>query len=368
MRGRFAKYMTGAVSVFALLLVSQTAAHAQLAREMPPVPLPGEPVAARGPLLPTESPFALDQLRYDRVLEARMATRFTIKRLFHERGIRYPAAEIFLRIFKRERSLELWVRPDGQERFALLKTYPICALAGGLGPKRRQGDSQVPEGFYNIDFFNPVSEYHLSLHVDYPNRHDRALGDGNLGGDIYIHGGCASEGCLALTDEGIRELYWIAVEARAVGQTRIPVHIFPARLENRDMELLQSAFKARPDLVRFWDSLKPAYDFFQTSQRVPAVIVDGQGSYRLNGVAEPSTAKPAVPEVNRKVPLGSPVGGGGETSAAAAPAGSGAPVPMGTEVAPTTGAAVPTTPTTRPVGGGGGEIPIRIVPLPWRGD
>jgi murein L,D-transpeptidase YafK len=313
MQGRFTKSASGFLSVLTFLLVCASSASAQLAREMPPPPTDTVPPVVRGPLLPTESGFALDQLRYDRVLDARIATRFNIKRTFHERGIRYPAAEIFLRIFKRERALELWVRPDGQERYELLKSYPICALAGGLGPKRRQGDTQVPEGFYNIDFFNPLSDYHLSLHLDYPNRHDRLAGAvaGNLGGDIYIHGGCASEGCLAVTDEGIKELYWVAVEARALGQHRIPVHIFPARLTDRDMEGLDRSFGNRPDLLHFWRTLKPAFDFFETTQRVPAVAVDISGTYRLNGVAESAPRMTPVHDTRRRVPLGAPVGSGG---------------------------------------------------------
>lgn len=287
MRGSFRKYASIALGVSGLLLIVHAEAGAQLAREMPPVPTDTTKKAARGPLLPTESAFALDQLRNERVHEARVATRFTIKRLFHEKGLRYPAEEIYLRIFKRERSLELWVRPTGQETYALLKTYSICALAGDLGPKRRQGDNQTPEGFYNVDFFNPSSDFHLSLHVDYPNRHDRVVGEGlNLGGDIYIHGGCSSEGCLALTDEGIKELYWVAVEARAVGQTRIPVHIFPARLADNEFEQLHKGFKEQPDLLRFWETLKPAYDFFETSRRLPAMAVDPAGKYRLAGAAE----------------------------------------------------------------------------------
>ena len=152
---------------------------------------------------------------------------------FHEKELD-PAAEAFIRIYKRERTLELWVRAEGSDRFELLNNYDICALAGELGPKRQQGDSQVPEGFYAIDFFNPESDYFLSLHVDYPNVRDRSMaqGDLNLGGDIYIHGGCNSDGCLAVTDEGIMELYWMAVEARSAGQQTIPVHIFPARLDD----------------------------------------------------------------------------------------------------------------------------------------
>jgi len=297
----------------------------QLARELGLLPADSAARTPLGTLLPTEQSFAQAQLRNPRVLEARIATRFRIKRLFEERGLRYPAAEVFMRIFKRERTLELWVRPEGSETFSLLKRYDICALAGGLGPKRQQGDSQVPEGFYTIDFFNPESDYHLSLHVDYPNVRDRVEGvpGVNLGGDIYIHGGCSSEGCLAVTDEGIMELYWLAVEARAVGQERIPVHIFPARLDAADLARLREAFADAPELGEFWASLKPGYDFFEENRRVPAIMVDGTGDYIVTGAAENASVAvrmlepepvgmpvgPVVEQPKKKVPLGSKIGG-----------------------------------------------------------
>ncbi|HEX6307648.1 MAG TPA: L,D-transpeptidase family protein [Longimicrobiales bacterium] len=309
----------------ALLLVVGTGnrAEAQLARPLGLLPSDSAGALARTALLPTQSSFALSQLRNPRVLDARIATRFRIKQLFDERGIRYPAAEVFIRIFKRERALELWVRPDGNADFELLKSYDICALAGELGPKRRQGDSQVPEGFYAIDFFNPQSDYHLSLHVDYPNVRDRMEGHQglSLGGEIYIHGGCSSDGCLAVTDDGIKELYWIAVEARAVGQQRIPVHIFPARLESDDLQRLQRAFDNEPGLGAFWATLKPGYDFFEQNRRLPAVRVDRVGNYVVTGPAE--NASEAVVALdspaplgrkteeapNRKLPLGTRIGG-----------------------------------------------------------
>lgn len=293
----------------ALLLLAGTGnrAEGQLARELGLLPSDTAAAAARTALLPTQSAFALNQLRNPRVLEARIATRFRIKQLFDERGIRYPAAEVFIRIFKRERSLELWVRPDGDASFQLLRSYDICALAGELGPKRRQGDSQVPEGFYAIDFFNPESDYHLSLHLDYPNVRDRIGGQGgiSLGGEIYIHGGCSSDGCLAVTDEGIKELYWIAVEARAVGQERIPVHIFPARLEADDLQRLQRAFADEPDLGAFWATLKPGYDFFEQNHRMPAVKVDGIGNYVVTGPAE-NASEPVTALSDPSAPLGRP--------------------------------------------------------------
>jgi murein L,D-transpeptidase YafK len=306
-----------------ILLYPAAAAHGQLARDLGLLPSDAATTTAMLPAgLPTGSAFALEQLRYDRVRDARMLTRHTIKRLFHDRGISYPAAEIFMRIFKRERSLELWVRPTDGERFELLKTYSICAMAGEMGPKRRQGDNQTPEGFYAISWFNPRSEYHLSLHLDYPNRRDRAAAvDGvRLGGDIFIHGGCLSEGCLAITDDGIRELYWLAVEARAAGQHRIPVHIFPARLQDADLELLQRTFGTRPELGRFWRTLKPGYDYFEEHRRLPAIGVDAQGEYTVLGAAaDIRQADPMLPAgapgTGRqggagRPPLGMPVGGG----------------------------------------------------------
>ena len=230
-----------------------------------------------------ESPFAQNQLRHRRVRAARAAAQSRIVQMFDEKNIRYPAAEVYLRVMKRPWLLELWVRPTAGKHFELLKTYPICAMAGTLGPKRRQGDQQVPEGFYYIDNFNPTSKYHLSLKIDYPNRHDRArkrMGY-NLGGDIYIHGGCRSAGCLAVTDEGIQELYWIAVEARALGQQRIPVHIFPARLDAGEMKRFEVYHSDHPDLIDFWKSLKPGFDHFERTHLVPQVGIDGRGRYRL---------------------------------------------------------------------------------------
>jgi murein L,D-transpeptidase YafK len=233
-----------------------------------------------------ESDFLTQQLRFPRVLTARVESRFALKRLFDERGLTYPAAEIFMRVFKRERVLELWVRSSDRATFDLLKTYPICALAGELGPKRRQGDNQTPEGFYRIEHFNPTSSFYLSLHVDYPNPSDRILGvRSSLGGDIFIHGGCQAIGCVAVTDEAIKELYWISVESRAAGQRTIPVHIFPFQLSAENLAQAVSAFPDRPELVRFWGNLQPGYDYFERHRRLPLITVDARGLYGLAGDA-----------------------------------------------------------------------------------
>ncbi len=238
--------------------------------------------------------FSKSQLQNGRVAAARYEKKFEIKQLFRDRGIAYPAEQVFVRIFKRERVLELWARSAGQETFTLLKSYEICALSDKLGPKRKQGDMQTPEGFYYIDDFNPQSGFHLSLHIDYPNRSDQMLGGDNLGGNIFIHGGCKTEGCMAVTDEHIKEIYWIAVEARDNGQRRIPVHIFPARLNDNNMAQLVNVFAKERDLLRFWGNLKPGYDYFAQHKKLPEITINGRGRYQYGDDGDGLLGAPAV--------------------------------------------------------------------------
>jgi murein L,D-transpeptidase YafK len=226
--------------------------------------------------------FSYQQLTHRRVLEARLEKRFELKKLFRERGLTYPAAELFVRIFKRERVLEVWARPNNRETFTLLKSYTICALSGALGPKRAQGDGQTPEGIYAINGFNPMSDYFLSLRLDYPNTSDQILGrDARLGGDIFIHGGCRTIGCLAVTDDAIKELYWLAVEARNVGQMRIPVHIFPTHLTDFELNRIGRVFDMSGELKSFWANLRPVYDYFELHRKLPLVRIDEHGRYRV---------------------------------------------------------------------------------------
>ncbi|MBD2768266.1 hypothetical protein IC235_10215 [Hymenobacter sp. BT664] len=166
--------------------------------------------------------------------------------------------EIFLRLIKTNRELEVWARNQGARSFKLLHRYPLAATSGHLGPKRRAGDRQVPEGFYEIDRFNPQSDYHLSLGLNYPNAADRALGEPNPGGDIFIHGGEVTIGCLPITDLGIEEVYLLAVTARAAGQTVIPVHIFPFPITETELAKHATSFHQA-----FWRELMPGYTYFE---------------------------------------------------------------------------------------------------------
>ena len=190
-------------------------------------------------------------------------------------GLRFPFKRVFLRVFKRESVLELWA---GGERMALIRSYPIAAMSGTLGPKRREGDLQVPEGVYRIARFNPHSRFHLSMGLDYPNASDRIRGGVRPGTDIYIHGNRVSAGCMAMTDRLIDEIYPLC--SSAGNRRSIPVHVFPARLS---ASTLRELCGLSPGNTAFWRELKPIYDAFERTHVVPTVAVDRSGAYVLAG-------------------------------------------------------------------------------------
>ena len=166
------------------------------------------------------------------------------------------------------------------EAFRRVATYHITKASGELGPKRKEGDRQVPEGCYVIEAFNPKSEYHLSLRLNYPNDSDRILSDPQRpGGDIYIHGGAKSIGCIPLGDAVIEELYLLALDARRRGQERIAVHIFPARMQGPEWETLLRSQDA--ERRAFWEQLQPIQAAFERERLVPEVAVDARGGYQL---------------------------------------------------------------------------------------
>ena len=134
---------------------------------------------------------------------------------------------IFMRAFKTEKILELWIQPGSRGPYVQFATWPICAATGVLGPKLREGDKQVPEGFYAIpaSAMNNASSYHLSMNTGYPNEFDQALR--RTGSLIMVHGRCASVGCLAMTDPIMDQIWTLVSTAHARGQTEVPIHILP---------------------------------------------------------------------------------------------------------------------------------------------
>lgn len=181
---------------------------------------------------------------------------------------------IFIRIFKEESELELWV--EGENGYVLFKSYNVCSYSGELGPKTMQGDMQSPEGFYfvNGEKMNPWSNFHLSMNLGYPNRFDQLKG--YTGSYLMIHGNCVSVGCYAMTDAGIEEIYTFAEKALNNGQSFFRVHIFPFRMTPGNMQIHRDN-----QWLSFWENIKSGYDWFEERRNPPNVEVKN-GMYVFN--------------------------------------------------------------------------------------
>ena len=208
-----------------------------------------------------------------------------LARLFQERGATYPPRQLLLRAFKHEKLLEVWaesIEPAAKTRrdFVLIKKYPVCKASGRPGPKRREGDGQTPEGFYFIDRYNYNSKFFLSLGLNYPNASDRFFADPQRpGSDIFIHGSCWSAGCLAMTDDGIKEIFWLALQANRNGQARIPVQIFPFDFRRAAPADFIKTHGLATELLPFWLNLKEGFDFFERHRRPARVDVSEKGRF-----------------------------------------------------------------------------------------
>ena len=224
------------------------------------------------------------QRTFPRPSEALMKKEDTLQKQFEAKKLDWPAKYLYIRSFKYDSQLEVWVKNDIKDQFKLFKTYKVCALAGTLGPKRMEGDYQVPEGFYYINEFNPRSNYYLSLGINYPNASDRVLSDSlRPGSAIFIHGSCVTVGCIPIRDEQIDELYILAAHAKNKGQDFIPVHIFPIRFNvEKSVKYLNNLTKDDPSLKKFADRLEDAFDYFDKYKQLPLVLIGEKGQYIIN--------------------------------------------------------------------------------------
>jgi murein L,D-transpeptidase YafK len=211
----------------------------------------------------------------------------TLQKQFAAKGLKWPANYMYIRSFKYDSQLEVWVKDQVGDPFKLFKTYKVCVLAGTLGPKRMEGDYQVPEGFYYINEFNPTSNYHLSLGINYPNISDKMLSDSlRPGAGIYIHGSCVSVGCIPITDEGIDEVYILAAMAKNQGQDFIPVHIFPIRFNvPKSVNYFNNLSKDDPALKKFASKLEDAFDYFDKFKQLPVIMISDNGEYIVNAAS-----------------------------------------------------------------------------------
>jgi len=180
--------------------------------------------------------------------------------------------DIFLRIFKQESELELWMRQG--ERYIHFATYPICFFSGSLGPKLREGDKQTPEGIYTIRrrqiHWSP--RWPNSFNIGFPNAFDRQ--NERTGSYILIHGGCSSVGCYAMTDAVLKEIYSLAsktLRGRSA-QRRVQLHAFPFRMSEANMTRYRDH-----RWISFWSDLKAAYDIFEKTRVPPQTgVCDGR--------------------------------------------------------------------------------------------
>jgi murein L,D-transpeptidase YafK len=212
----------------------------------------------------------------DRAQDVAQRVRPQLERDLAAAGLRF-GDPVFLRIFKQEHELELWVRK--RDAFLLFRTYPICTWSGALGPKQREGDGQSPEGFYSVgrSQLNPTSQFHLAFNLGYPNAYDRA--HGRSGNFLMVHGNCVSIGCYAMGDAQIEQIYTLLDAALRGGQSRAEVHVFPFRFDH----------PPRPDWRTqpwgdFWRNLEQGYRTFERAHRPPIVDVVGE-RYRVRDAA-----------------------------------------------------------------------------------
>ncbi len=224
--------------------------------------------------------FVNDQLSYERVAMAELKWKRSIEQKF-TMLMGKLGDSVAIRVYKQERVLEVWVKSEELGRYTQLCDYNICESSGILGPKRKEGDFQTPEGIYYINVFNPESKYHLSLGIDYPNASDLIFSDKERpGGDIYIHGDCVTIGCIPLTDKYIEELYLICMYAKNNGQNKIPVMIFPMRMNTTVYEKFVTALP-QSQVKLLWNSIRPLHDYFETHKNLPEYEVGESGYYKL---------------------------------------------------------------------------------------
>lgn len=178
---------------------------------------------------------------------------------------------VFIRILKEEKLLTFYIQPEGTNVYHTVKSFPILALSGTLGPKTKEGDKQGPEGFYATTqaLLNPNSSYHLSFNIGYPNARDQA--HGHTGSFIMVHGKAASIGCFAIGNEPIEQVYTLVEAALDNGQPQVPIHIYPFAMTAANLEAHSDSRHAA-----FWQELKPFWDYTELHKYPPQVRVKGK--------------------------------------------------------------------------------------------
>jgi len=213
---------------------------------------------------------------------ARSEYESSLRKLLNKKDIDYEQCEIYLRAFKLEEELQVWAKNISDDSFTFIKSYNFCTNSGKLGPKRREGDLQIPEGSYHINRFNPQSRFYLSLGLNYPNTSDLYFADKTRpGSDIFIHGACVSLGCIAITDDKIKELYTLASQAQSNGQTMIRTDIFPIQFDNEISVTQLHELADYQSNKAFWENLEEVFFDFENTKKLREIQVNEKGRYEL---------------------------------------------------------------------------------------
>lgn len=217
----------------------------------------------------------------DRVEQAALAYHNILVPILHQKQIDTIPDFLFLRAFKKEKQLELWA--SNSKKLQLIKTYNFTASSGKLGPKHKEGDKQIPEGFYAIDLFNPTSKFFLSMRINYPNKSDKIINanEAKIGSDIYLHGSNVSIGCIAIGDEKIKELYYICNLYYKQNNKNIPIQIYPCKMTTNNMKQLETAFGKTHTYFSLWKPMEKYYQYFEKNHTLIDVTVNSKGIYQF---------------------------------------------------------------------------------------
>lgn len=230
------------------------------------------------------SSFLEEQKKYKRVREAIADKNNVIVKTLKNNSLTVNDLNILIVAYKSEMLLDIYAKKSTDKVYKKIASYNVCQTSGSLGPKRKEGDYQIPEGFYYINIFNPYSSFYLSLGINYPNESDRKKSSAKrLGGDIFIHGSCVTIGCFPMTDDKIKEIYLYSVYAKNSGQSKIPVYIFPFKMTDSNFENYKNKalYKNNKILLDFWKNIKTGHDLFLEKKVELNIKVDKNGDYKF---------------------------------------------------------------------------------------
>jgi len=205
----------------------------------------------------------------------------SIVSILKKNNIKLKDLEVLFIIYKEENQLVVYAKNWFDLQFKPIISYEICFQSGQLGPKRCQGDYQIPEGFYHIIYFNRYSDYFLSLGINYPNLSDKRKSRGcRLGGNITIHGGCNSTGCIPMTDEIVKYIYLFALYSSPTDRrAKVHVYIFPFKMTNENLQKHAELYKNNDELLLFWLNLMTGYEKFMQTKKDLKYDINKKGDY-----------------------------------------------------------------------------------------